>query len=95
MAPEVFKGTGYGYKVDIFSLGCVFFSMLTGRYIFGGASSQEVYFKNSICNVTKVHTVLEHISDQGKDLLYNMLLLDPSKRPTAKEALNHVWFKCD
>lgn len=45
----------------------------------------------------------EKISDLGIDLITKLLTLDPSKRITAKEALNHAWFseipiggdKCD
>ena len=36
VAPEVFTGSGYTYKIDIFSLGAVFFNLLTGRYLFIG-----------------------------------------------------------
>jgi serine/threonine protein kinase len=36
VAPEVFHGRGYSYKVDMFSLGSVFFSLLTGLLLFSG-----------------------------------------------------------
>lgn len=36
VAPEIFQPSGYDYKVDIFSLGCVFFNMITGSNIFYG-----------------------------------------------------------
>lgn len=34
VAPEIFKKSGYSYKADVFSLGSVFFNLLTGRYLF-------------------------------------------------------------
>ena len=55
VAPEVFKGHGYSYKSDIFSLGSVFFNLVTGRYLFSGESNQEILRLNSECK-------LEHIT---------------------------------
>lgn len=34
VAPEIFKKSGYSYKADVFSLGSVFFNLITGRYLF-------------------------------------------------------------
>ena len=36
VAPEVFRGQGYSYNADIFSLGAVFFNLVSGRYLFSG-----------------------------------------------------------
>lgn len=41
VAPEMLRGYGYSYKADIFSLGSVFFNLLTGRYLFSGATPEE------------------------------------------------------
>ena len=34
VAPEVFLNSGYSYKADIFSLGSVFYWLLSGRSLF-------------------------------------------------------------
>lgn len=34
IAPEILRGLGYREKVDIFSLGGIFFNLLTGYYLF-------------------------------------------------------------
>jgi serine/threonine protein kinase len=36
VAPEVFRGQGYSYHADMFSLGAVFFNLISGRYLFSG-----------------------------------------------------------
>lgn len=36
VAPEIFKDGGYSYKADMFSMGSVFFNLLTGCYLFCG-----------------------------------------------------------
>ena len=33
-APEILRGDGYTSKCDIFSLGSIFFNLVTGRFIF-------------------------------------------------------------
>ena len=35
----------------------------------------------------------DHISDNAKDLVKKMLTLDPNKRITVDEALEHPWIK--
>ena len=54
VAPEILRpgGTGYSYKTDIFSLGSVLFNLLTGRYLFGGNSRNEVLRHNERCDLT-------------------------------------------
>lgn len=35
-APEILRGQGHREKCDIFSLGSIFFNLLTGAYLFNG-----------------------------------------------------------
>jgi serine/threonine protein kinase len=35
-APEILRGEGYTSKCDIFSLGSIFFNLVSGRYLFPG-----------------------------------------------------------
>ena len=97
MSPEILRGDqgGYSYKIDIFSLGSVFFNLLTGRYLFGGNSRNEVLRHNERCDLASKKKYVSQISENGSDLLFLMLEVDPAKRPTAREALNHPWFSDD
>lgn len=36
VAPEILRDQGYTQKCDIFSLGSLFFNLVTGRYLFNG-----------------------------------------------------------
>lgn len=54
VAPEVFKGKGYSYKVDIFSLGAVFFNLISGRYLFSGKDLQELLKRNIECQTNTI-----------------------------------------
>lgn len=49
VAPEVLKGKPYSYKADIFGAGSVFFNLLSRRYLFSGATAEEVLKRNARC----------------------------------------------
>lgn len=97
VAPEILRqgSAGYSYKCDIFSLGSVFFNLLTGRYLFGGNSRNEVLRHNERCDLSSKKKYVVNISENGQSLLFDMLLHDQDKRPTARQALNHPWFSDD
>jgi len=51
VAPEIFKKSGYSYKADVFSLGSVFFNLLTGRYLFSAQNQDDLLIKNVKCDL--------------------------------------------
>lgn len=92
VAPEIFKDGGYSYKADVFSMGSVFFNLLTGCYLFCGKDQADVLRLNFRCNLDHMHHFINRASPQCRDLLTQMLRTDPNQRPSAKDALNHPWF---
>lgn len=58
VAPEVFSFEGYNYKADIFSLGSVFFNLLTGCFLFIGDSPEELLRNNIQCVMDDVNDYL-------------------------------------
>lgn len=93
VAPEMFLSEeGYSYKADIFSLGALFFNLLTGRYLFSGENMEQTLRRNVRCDLSGVAKYLTHTSKNCKDLLICMLNSNPDQRPTASEALAHPWF---
>jgi serine/threonine protein kinase len=47
------------------------------------------------CEISHINKYLKNNSPQCQDLLMKMLDADPDHRPSAKEALEHEWFKQD
>ena len=47
IAPEIFLNQNFTPKADIFSLGTVFYTLLTSRRLFSGRDGNEVLYNNS------------------------------------------------
>jgi serine/threonine protein kinase len=94
MAPEVIRrdGLNYGKAVDIWSFGVILYLILSGEYPFSSTEQichGKVQFLNSEAN----DHVWARISPQAKDFILRLLVVDPTKRPSATEALRHPWIK--
>jgi serine/threonine protein kinase len=95
-SPEQFNEDGHhtDARSDIYSLGTVFWYLLTGTTPFTGRSIEEVRANQAqdlpLKQLKDVHVPLECVS-----LLKSMLALDPAKRPqTARELLTNVHRCC-
>ncbi|KAG5504513.1 hypothetical protein JKF63_04965 [Porcisia hertigi] len=81
----------YNEKCDVWSVGVVVFVMLTGLLPFDGATPEDV-FKAVMCNVLPFNKVPPgRMSFTAKAFIQLLLTPNPSKRPSAKEALRHAW----
>jgi tRNA A-37 threonylcarbamoyl transferase component Bud32 len=90
-APEIFRGKDYGMNVDVFSLGCVFYFLLTRKLIFSDErlkrSTKEA---NMECDLYRQLRDLQGCcSPSSLELLVRMLEKDPRLRLSALEALDH------
>jgi 5'-AMP-activated protein kinase catalytic alpha subunit len=87
-APEWFGLARYsGIRADAWSSGVVLFTMLTGRLPWSGVNEQQVIDK-----ITKAeYYVPESLSERCRDLIKKILELDPERRFTPEQILNHPW----
>ena len=91
VAPEVLKGN-YDNKCDMWSLGVLMYTMLSGDLPFYDDSLSEVYKKINSCSFSFSKPIWAQVSDSAKDLISHLLTLSPSDRFSATEALQHEWF---
>ena len=92
MAPEVLKRK-YDEKCDLWSIGVIFYILLTGRPPFDGNDDDEI-LKNVEKGVyDKTSYPYPSLSSLAKDLMNKLLQYDPKKRISAEESLEHQWFK--
>jgi calcium/calmodulin-dependent protein kinase I len=95
VAPEIFTTGlygGYGNKVDIFSAAVTLYVMLCGYEPFYGETDAELIEANKAALVEFPEEDWCNISSEAKDLVRQMMHVDPSIRLDAKQALEHPWF---
>ena len=88
-APEVLDYKSYhGMLVDVWSCGIVLFGMLSGFLPFG-ESNDEINKKMILEGRIKMPKIF---SEGAKDLLKHMLDINPLKRYTLDDIIEHPWF---
>ena len=92
IAPEVLK-KHYDEKCDIWSCGVIMYILLSGRPPFAGDNDKEIMDKVAIGKYDLETSPFDKLSKSGKDLIRKLLVMEPSKRISAQEALAHPWFK--
>jgi len=93
MAPEIIRGEGYDYSVDMWSIGVIMYILLSGYQPFSMEDYQRNVFSMKPGRVSFTEPVWNNISISAKNLISQLLNGDAYKRPSANEALNHAWIK--
>ena len=99
--PEVSRSKPYdGCKVDIFCLGVSLIRLVIGTTAFGKATRNDQKYHMIMQKKYKEYWEIVESQNNGiklsktfKDLYINMILYNPQLRLTAKEVLEHPWFK--
>lgn len=101
LAPETIEGTGEDDQCDWWSVGCILFELLIGYPPFHASTPEEV-FKKIISGAiqwpefSSMEEERELEASHAKDLIINLLVVDPSKRlgfNGAQEIKDHPYFK--
>ena len=93
IAPELLKGKSYdGEKVDIFDLGILLLSLITGvQYNFDIIKKLYTFIKkNKVDNFWNLLEIKE-LSPEFKKLFIRMVNINPKKRPSIGEIYNDEW----
>ncbi|GAB4817904.1 hypothetical protein N2152v2_004950 [Parachlorella kessleri] len=91
MAPEIVRHQKYSQAVDLWSLGVVLYILLSGRPPFDGKDREAVQAAIERGAYSTDDWGWEQVSLDAKDLLRRLLEVDPARRITAAECLQHPW----
>ncbi|XP_071396938.1 calcium/calmodulin-dependent protein kinase type IV [Centroberyx affinis] len=91
-APEILRGNAYGPEVDMWSVGVILYILLCGfEPFFDPRGDQYMYSRILNCDYEFVSPWWDEVSLNAKDLVSKLIVLDPHKRLSVQEALQHPW----
>ena len=97
VAPEVIRGN-YDERCDVWAIGVITYLLLSGEPPFGGCGGPEtlIQVRDNILRGAfefEPADVWEDVSQEAKDFIKSLLVVDPVKRPTARQAKEAEWLK--
>ena len=90
LSPEMANKKGYSYEVDIWSLGIILYTLLIGKTPFEDKDDQLIIKKIKLNSYSFPNNVI--ISENAKNLISKILILDPKKRPSIDQIIIHDFF---
>uniref|UniRef100_A0A8C7MNI6 Serine/threonine-protein kinase PLK n=1 Tax=Oncorhynchus kisutch TaxID=8019 RepID=A0A8C7MNI6_ONCKI len=88
LAPEVLNRQGHGTESDVWSLGCVMYTLMCGNPPFETLDLKETYK----CIKEVKYNLPSTLSPAAQKLISGILQKDPSDRLTLDQILNHQFF---
>lgn len=88
IAPEVLGKKGHSFEVDVWSLGCILYTLLVGKPPFETSSLKDTYTK---IKKNEYH-VPSRVSVSAKNLIIKLLKSDPAERPNMGGLLEDEFF---
>jgi len=93
IAPEVLQAQPYGPEVDMWSVGVITYIILCGYPPFYAEDLAELFDQILAADFEFFDDDWGSVSHQAKDFISNLLTVDPTRRLTSQQALNHPWVK--
>nr|XP_022912863.1 calcium/calmodulin-dependent protein kinase type II alpha chain isoform X4 [Onthophagus taurus] len=91
LSPEVLKKEPYGKPVDIWACGVILYILLVGYPPFWDEDQHRLYAQIKAGAYEYPSPEWDTVTPEAKNLINQMLSVNPSKRITAAEALKHPW----
>ena len=87
------SANSYDLRADIWSIGVVLYTLVSGLVPFQGVTKSDVYDESRNGNYSFRSGRFQDVSPECRDLISKMLMVEPDERISVKEALGHDWFE--
>uniref|UniRef100_A0A3P9H8K5 calcium/calmodulin-dependent protein kinase n=1 Tax=Oryzias latipes TaxID=8090 RepID=A0A3P9H8K5_ORYLA len=91
LSPEVLRKEAYGKPVDIWACGVILYILLVGYPPFWDEDQHKLYQQIKAGAYDFPSPEWDTVTPEAKNLINQMLTINPVKRITAQEALKHPW----
>jgi calcium/calmodulin-dependent protein kinase I len=91
VAPEIIESKGYDAKVDCWSLGVILYVMLCGFPPFYADDNNTLFNMIKTADFEFHSPYWDNVSENAKDLIKKLLVVEPEKRLNTEEILKHPW----
>lgn len=88
IAPEVLSKKGHSFEVDVWSLGCIMYTLLVGKPPFETSSLKETYSRIK----RNEYYIPSKVGPVAQKLIVKMLRPEPMNRPTMQEIIQDEFF---
>ncbi|XP_035434094.2 serine/threonine-protein kinase polo [Spodoptera frugiperda] len=85
MAPEMMSARGHSFKADIWSIGCILYSLIVGTPPFDGALVENTYTNIRSC----IYKIPLSVHEEAASLIKMAVQRSPGRRPSVDKMLKH------
>jgi len=93
VAPEILQARGYGKEVDMWSVGVITYILICGFPPFYNENVPLLFESIMKADFDYPAEYWDDVSDDCVDFIDSLLVVDPKKRLSTKQALEHTWLK--
>ncbi|XP_041080222.1 myosin light chain kinase 2, skeletal/cardiac muscle-like [Polyodon spathula] len=91
LAPEIVNFDFVSFPTDMWSLGVISYMLLSGLSPFLGDDDSQTLNNVLAVNWYFDEEAFEHVSEEGRDFISNLLIKEKSGRHSAAQCLKHPW----
>lgn len=95
LAPETILEDMIGQPVDMWACGIILFILLAGYPPFWSSNDEKLLLSILQGHYSMPSPYWDNVSDEAKDLVRRLIVVEPSQRLTVSEALNHPWIQME
>ncbi|KAL9181891.1 hypothetical protein ACHAXT_012234 [Thalassiosira profunda] len=95
VSPEILLKVPYGTKTDCWSIGVIIFILLGGYPPFQNPDQKKQFDNIKKGNYKFMDKYWGEVTEEAKDLIRSLLVVDPQKRMSAAAALEHPWMQVE